>query len=60
VSVGVSYIPLLYYAVLLLRSKAGEMAAVDRSDMRRLRRQQLWPLAPFAGLWSLIGGPPRS
>lgn len=56
-SVGLNYTPLLYYAVLLLRSKGDEVQAVRRSDMARLRRQQLWLLVPFAGLWSVIARP---
>jgi hypothetical protein len=60
VSVGVNYIPLFYYAVLLLRSKGDEVQAVRRSDMSRLRRQQLWLIVPFAALWSLIGRPTRA
>jgi hypothetical protein len=59
VSVGVNYIPLFYYAVLLLRSKADEVQAVRHSDMSRLRRQQLWLLVPFAAFWSLIARPMR-
>jgi hypothetical protein len=59
VSVGVNYIPLFYYAVLLLRSKGDEVQAVRRSDMSRLRRQQLWLLVPFAAFWSLIARPTR-
>src|SRR5579859_6928861 len=49
VSIGVNYIPLFYYAILLVRSKGEEMEALHRSDMARLRRQQLWLLVPFAG-----------
>jgi hypothetical protein len=58
-SIGVNYIPLFYYAVLLLRSKPHEVEAVRRSDVPRLRRQQLWLLVPFAGLWGVIARPTR-
>jgi hypothetical protein len=53
-SIGLNYIPLFYYAVLLMRSKGAEVERVHRSDMARLRRQQLWLLVPLAGLWSVI------
>jgi hypothetical protein len=64
-SIGVNYIPLFYYAVLLIRSKvvrskADEVGGMRRNDLPRLRRQQLWLLVPFAGLWSLIARPTRS
>jgi hypothetical protein len=59
-SIGVNYMPLFYYAVLLLRSKANEAEAVRSSDLPRLRRQQLWMLVPFAGVWSLISRPTRT
>jgi hypothetical protein len=60
VSIGVNYIPLLYHAVLLLRSKPDEMESMRRSDLSRLRVQQLWLLVPFAGLLSLIARPTRT
>ena len=54
VSIGVNYIPLFYYAVLLVRSKGDEVERARRSDMARLRRQQLWLLVPLAGLVSVV------
>jgi hypothetical protein len=54
VSIGVNYLPLFYYAVLLVRSNWGEVERARRSDIARLRRQQLWLLVPLAGLWSFI------
>lgn len=64
-SIGVNYIPLFYYAVLLIRSKVvrsktNEVGGMRRNDLPRLRRQQLWLLVPFAALWSLIARPTRS
>jgi hypothetical protein len=52
--IGVNYIPLLYYAILLTRSHWDEVQRMRRQDMARLRRQQLWLLVPLAAFVRLL------
>jgi hypothetical protein len=59
-STGVNYVPLLYYALVLMRSGGDEVERMGRSDMIRLRRQQLWLLVPLAGVWSLLASRNRN
>jgi arginine exporter protein ArgO len=54
VGIGVNYIPLLYYAVLLVRSRWDEVQRMRHEDMARLRRQQLWLLVPLAAFFSVL------
>ena len=54
VGIGVNYIPLLYYAIVLVHSHWDEVERMRREDMARLRRQQLWLLVPLAAFFKLF------
>lgn len=54
VGIGVNYIPLLYYAVLLVRCHWNEVERMRREDMARLRREQFWLLVPLAAFFSVL------
>jgi hypothetical protein len=57
VSIGVNYLALLWFTILIMPRYAQDVEPADRGSMSRLRRQQFWLLVPFAGLWTVIVSP---